>query len=477
MTGNARFGHSVINNAERHRRPGTVRTITQPPTDEIPKAVIVNSVSTANAPVARRAVRIPAGAALYLQASIILFFLAGSSAPTPLYAVYQAKWGFSPITTTVVFGVYALAVLASLLVVGRLSDHIGRRPVLLAAIAVQAATMLVFATAEGVPELLVARVIQGLSTGAAAGAVGAGMLDIDRAKGTIANAVAPLTGTATGALASGLAVQFLPAPTHLVYLVLFVIFLLQGVGVTLMDETSTPISGAVASLRPRFALPPAVRRPMLVAAPALVAVWALAGLYGSLGPAIVRFITGSSSFVLAGLALFTLAASAVVTVLLLRNAAPRRVMAFGGVALVVGVGMTLLAIDSRSAALFFVGAVIAGAGFGAGFQGAIRTIVPLAAPHERAGVLSIVYVISYLAMGLPAVIAGFLVVDGDGLLPTARGYSVAVMVLAALALLGLIRPARRTRPAEASELAARRPGSAQHRVDAACQQPELVDVH
>ena len=152
-------------------------------------------------------------------------------------------------------------------------------------------------------------------------------------------------------------------------------------------------------------------------------------------------------------------------------------MTFGGVALVVGVGMTLVAIDSRSAALFFVGAVIAGAGFGAGFQGAIRTIVPLAAPHERAGVLSIVYVISYLAMGLPAVIAGFLVVDGDGLLPTARGYSVAVMVLAALALLGLIRPARRTRPAETSELAARRPGSTQHRVDAACQQPELVDVH
>jgi hypothetical protein len=191
MTDYPRFGQNVIKHAKRRRRPGGGAIPTQPPIHETPKAVIVNSLSTANVPVARRAVRIPAGAALYLQASIILFFLAGSSAPTPLYAVYQAKWGFSPITTTVVFGVYALAVLASLLVVGRLSDHIGRRPVLLAAIAVQAATMLVFATAEGVPELMVARVIQGLSTGAAAGAVGAGMLDIDRAKGTIANAVAP----------------------------------------------------------------------------------------------------------------------------------------------------------------------------------------------------------------------------------------------------------------------------------------------
>ena len=443
-------------------------------TYDTPKAEIVTSVSPLTSPNttnpnstnrispkirpdAKRAARLPASGAFYLQASIILFFLAGSSAPTPLYAVYSAKWGFSPIT---------------LLIFGRLSDHIGRRPVLLAAIAVQAATMLVFATAYGVPALLVARVIQGLSTGAAAGAVGAGMLDINRAKGTIANAVAPMTGTATGALVSGLAVQFLPAPTHLVYLALFVIFVLQGIGVVLMAETSTPIGGAVASLRPRFAMPRAVRRPMLVAAPAPVAVWALAGLYGSLGPAVVRLITGSNSFVLAGLALFTLAGSGVLTVLVLRNAAPRGVMTFGGVSLVVGVGMTLIAIDTRSAALFFIGAVIAGAGFGAGFQGAIRTIVPLAAPHERAGVLSIVYVISYLAMGLPAVIAGFLVVDVDGLVPTARGYSVAVMALAALALLGLIRPTRRTGGAA---LETQR-GAADRTPGAACERAELVDV-
>ena len=476
MADHVRYGHSTINGTRRRSKPVGERSVAQPPIYEIPKVEIVNSTSALNIPQAKRAVRLPAGAALYLQASIILFFLAGSSAPTPLYAVYQAKWGFSPITTTVVFGVYALAVLASLLVVGRLSDHIGRRPVLLAAIAVQAVTMLVFATAHGVPELLAARVIQGLSTGAAAAAVGAGMLDINRAKGTIANAVAPLTGTATGALVSGLAVQFLPAPTHLVYVALFVIFLLQGIGVALMDETSTPISGAVASLRPRFALPPAVRRPMLVAAPVLVAVWVLAGLYGSLGPAVVRLITGSSSFVLAGLALFTLAGSAVVSVLLLRNAAPRGVMTFGGIALVVGVGMTLVAIDARSATLFFAGAVVAGAGFGAGFQGAIRTIVPLAAPHERAGVLSIVYVISYLALGLPAVVAGFLVVDGDGLLPTARGYSVAVMALAALALLGLIRPSRR--PAHAATLARAvgHSGTVERGVEAARERPELVDA-
>lgn len=396
-------------------------------------------------PFVRRTWRLGSGAAFYLQASIVVAFLAASSAPTPLYAVYQGEWGFSPITTTVVFGIYALAVLAALLTVGSLSDHIGRRPVLLAAIVLQAVAMIVLTTAGGVPELMIARVVQGLSTGAAVGAVGAGMLDLDKAKGTIANAIAPMTGTATGALTSGLLVQFLPAPTHLVYVALLAVFVLQGLGVALMRETSEPKPGALASLRPRFGVPKAARGPLLVAAPVLVAVWALAGLYGSVAPAVVRSVVGSDSLLLGGLALFALAGSGAVTVLLLRNVAPARVMLLGTVALIVGVGVTLLAVDHNSAAGFFTGTVIAGIGFGGGFQGAIRTIVPLAAPHERSGLLSTIYVLSYLAMGLPAVIGGFLVVHGGGLLPTTREYGIAVMTLGALALLGLAVPRRGVR--------------------------------
>jgi MFS family permease len=378
----------------------------------------------------------------YLLASIAVFFLAGSSAPTPLYSVYRSEWHFSPVITTVVFGVYALAVLVSLLITGRLSDHLGRRPVLLVAIAVQAVTMIVFSTADGVPALLLARVIQGLSTGAALAAVGAGLLDLDKAKGTVANSVAPLTGTALGAIGSGLLVQYLPVPTHLVYLVLLAIFVLQFVGVALMRETNSPISGAVASLRPQFALPSGVRRPMLVAIPALVAVWSLAGFWGSLGPELLRHVVGSDALVLGGVGLFVLAASATVTVLVLHHASGRTLLAFGTVALFVGNGITLFAINRDSAVAMFTGMIIAGVGFGGGFQGAVRTVVPLAAPHERAGVLSIVYVVCYLAMGVPAVIAGLLVVNGGGLIDTAEQYAVAVMVLAAVAALGALRPPR-----------------------------------
>ena len=383
--------------------------------------------------------RLPARVAFLLQASIVVSFLAGSSAPTPLYAVYQSQWHFSAITTTVVFGIYALAVLAALLVAGSLSDHVGRRPVLLAAIAVQAATMVVFARAGGVPQLLLARVLQGLSTGAAIGAVGAGMLDIDKVKGTLANAVAPVTGTATGALLAGVLVQYLPERTHLVYLVLLTVFVLQGTGVLLMSETSSQRPGAWASLKVQVGLPAQTRRAFLVAAPAIVAVWALAGFYGSLAPALTRHIVGSTSYVLGGLGLFTLAGVGGLTVLVLRAHPPRTTMLFGTTALIAGVALTLAAVSASSTTLFFVGTGIAGAGFGAGFQGAIRSVIPLAAPHERSGVLSVVYVTSYLAMGLPAVIGGYLVVHGGGLLTTANEYGGAVMVLSLIALLGLVR--------------------------------------
>ena len=150
---------------------------------------------------------------------------------------------------------------------------------------------------------------------------------------------------------------------------------------------------------------------------------------------------------LGGLALFAAAGSGAVAVLALRNAAPRTVMIYASASLFVGMGVTVLGINATSTAWFFIGTVIAGTGFGSGFQGAVRSVVPLAHPHERAGVLSLLYVVSYLAMGVPAVIAGFLVVHEGGLLDTAREYGAAVMVLAALALAGALRP----RPTTASE--------------------------
>jgi hypothetical protein len=400
--------------------------------------------STGRTPAARRS-RLTGRPALYLLASLVVSLLAASAAPTPLYAIYQRMWGFTPITITIVFGVYAVAVLAALLTLGRLSDSIGRRPVLLAALAVQILSMVVYATAGGVGSLMGARIIQGLATGAALGAIGAGMLDVDRERGALANALSPGLGTGSGALISALFVQFLPAPTHLIYFALIGVFAAQAIGVLLLRETVTPAGVTRAVFAPEVRLPRAVRGPVLAAAPVLFAAWALAGLYAALGPSIVAALTGNANVVLGAASLTVLAATAVSSVYLLRHVPARNVLVWGIAGLVAGVAITLIALGAGSVSLFFAGTAVSGVGFGAGFQGGIRTVVPEAAPHERAGVLSLLFVISYLGMGVPAVAAGFGATDGLGLLGSARVYGIALIVLAALALAGL----RRTRAARA----------------------------
>jgi MFS family permease len=377
-------------------------------------------------------------AAFFLLASITVSFLAGSLAPTPIYPVYQAEWGFSALTVTVIFGIYALVLLAALLVAGRLSDHIGRRPVLIAATLVQALAMLLFATASGVEGLLLARIVQGLATGSALAAIGAGMIDLDKVNGPVANAVAPPLGTALGGLLGGLVVHFLPAPTVLIYAVLAAIYVSQSIGVALMGETVSRRAGAFQSLKPQFAIPVAARRPLLLAIPVLVAGWSLAGFYGSLGPALLRTVFGLNASLAGGIAAFALAGSAAAAVLVLQRREPRTMLGFGAFGLLIGTIGMVLSIAQPTVGGFFVSTIVAGIGFGAGFQGSIRSVVATALPHERAGVLSVVFVVSYVAMGTPSVAAGFFVAHHAPLLLTAEAFGAMVAALAAVALLGTV---------------------------------------
>jgi predicted MFS family arabinose efflux permease len=376
---------------------------------------------------------------LFAVASITVSFLAASSAPTPLYPIYQAAWDFSALTTTVVFGVYAIAFLAGLLTAGRLSDHIGRRPVLLAGIAGNVLALAIFVDAHSVAGLLAARVVQGLATGAAISAVGAGMLDVDQTRGAVANATAPGLGTTSGALLSAFAIRWLPAPTQLIYVVFAGVLIVQAFVVVLLPETSPRAPGAWRSLIPQLAVPAQTRGPLLAAAPVLFAVWALAGFYGSLGPALIEHLVGSASVIDAGLGIGTLAGVAALTTYVLRAVPARSVMMIGTTALIAGVAVALLSLWAGSTLCFFAGTAVAGVGFGAGFQGGIRLVAPLARPEQRAGVISVLFTISYLGLGVPAVAAGFAVAKGGGLVATSYEYGVAVIVLAALATVNLIR--------------------------------------
>jgi predicted MFS family arabinose efflux permease len=388
--------------------------------------------------------RLSRPAAFWSVAVLLVLMLAASGVPSPLYRVYQEEFGFSSGVLTTIFGIYSFALLVSLLVVGGLSDHVGRRPVLIAAFVLEATSMALFLFADGVGWLLAARVVQGLATGALTSTLGASVLDLqhrDRPLGAFINSASPGLGLSIGAVVAGLLVQFVPSPTDWVFGVLTVVFLLAAAGTYLLPESSARIPGALASLRPQVHVPPAHRRAFVVALPLLVACWALGGLYASLGPSLVADVFGIDNHLVGGLLILALNGTGIVGSLALRTSPPERALLLGALVFTVGVAGTVSALFATSAGLLFISAVVTGFGFGAAFLGAVSTITRGVAAGHRAGLLAAIFVVGYLAFSVPAIAAG-LAVGTFGLTRTTEVYGGIVVVLALLAAGGLLRARR-----------------------------------
>ncbi|SCW87316.1 MULTISPECIES: MFS transporter [unclassified Pseudomonas] len=375
-------------------------------------------------------------ASLIFLALALLGFLAASSAPTPLYHLYQEQLQFSPAVLTMIFGVYAFSLLAALLTVGSLSDYLGRKPVIFVALLLNILAMLLFISADSVAWLISARLIQGFATGMATSVLGAALLDFDRRQGPLITSVAPLLGMACGALGCGLLAEFAPLPLQLTYWLLLGLFLAQAVYLWRLKESVSPQTGAWQSLRPTLHVPPQARRALWRVLPLDLAAWAVGGFYLSLAPSLVRAATGSTSNLIGGALVAVLTLSGASAIYLLRNQEADTMLRPSASLLVIGLALVLVAVHGASLPLFFVGTLVTGGGFGAGFLGALRSIMPLALPHERAGLMSAFYVLSYLAFSLPSLLAGNLT-RVFGLIPTTDGYGAVLIVLCVAALLGL----------------------------------------
>jgi len=393
--------------------------------------------------------RLSRPAAFTAVAAILVLFMAASSAPSPLYVVYQHEWGFSAATLTVVFAAYVLGLIASLLVIGALSDHIGRRPVLAVAIVLEAVALVLFLTAGDVTVLLLARVAQGVATGAATTTLGATLVDLGPAhapgRAGLVNGVAPVGGLALGALGCGALVQFAPAPTHLVFALLLAGTLLAGLVVARLPETSTRRPGARASQIPRVRVPVSLRADVWAIIPILVASWALGGLYMSLGPSVAASLFGLGSHLVGGLVVTLLCGTGAVTTFLLRGWPTERVLTVSATLLTAGTVVTLGGVPAHSIALAGAGTVVAGIGFGASARAVFGTLALLAAPEQRGELFAVAYTIAYLAFSLPAVLAGF-ASAAVGLRSTALAYGLGVVALGLTALTTQrARSARRAR--------------------------------
>jgi MFS family permease len=386
--------------------------------------------------------------AFWLVGAMLSLFLVGSAAPSPLYEVYAARWHFSSLTLTVVFALYAIALLASTLVTGRLSDHVGRRPVALASIVVQIGSMVCFITANSVAALIAARVLSGLATGAAVSALSAYLTELaDGRRVALAPVVGSLSGyvgLTVGALGSSVLVQYAPSPLRLIYWAILVLLVVSAFSVVAMRETGEKRPGALASLEPIVSIPSRARTAFVSALAPVIGLWALSGFYLSLGPGLLTGIVGSRNHLWGGAVIVAFYGSATTSGSISRRLSSQTETLFGCTGLLLGVVLTCVAVATNTAEVFLIGCVVAGVGLGPAWLGSFRAISVLASAAERAGTVAAIYMVSYTAFSIPIVIAG-VATTHVAIHSVALVYSAAVAVLAAIGVVAELHAYREHR--------------------------------
>lgn len=383
--------------------------------------------------------RLPLSAMAVYGSFVASLFSASSAVPTPIYRFYQQTMSLSSVHITTIFAIYVVTLLLALLVAGRLSDHLGRKPVLAAALALNLIAMLMFTQAQTFEGLLLARLMQGLGVGIALPTSGAAIIDASPRLGPTLNAVTPFLGLTVGAMGASLAVSYAPMPLVTPYLGAAGLSLLALVLLPLLPETGLRRAGAMRSLRPRVAIPARARGMLARTMPITAGGWAIGGLYMSLMPGLVAEATGIHHPLLGGGVIAVLMSMASVSSVAGRLRPARQALSLGGASLMLGVLTSLAGIVTGNPAVLFGGTALAGLGQGFVFSSTLRLVLPMAEERDRAGLLAAFFVLSYMAFAVPTVLAGW-AVPHLGVTATVAIYGAGVVALAGISMVAMRFP-------------------------------------
>jgi MFS family permease len=392
------------------------------------------------AAVMRRRPAIPRRAAFWLLAFVLAATMLGTTLPTPLYVIYQARWHFSAAIVTVIFAVYAAGVLAALLLAGRSSDQAGRRPVLAAALGASALSTVVFILAANPGVLLAGRVLSGLSAGLMTGTATAALTELIPAsagrRASLVATAANMGGLGLGPLVAGLFAQYAPHPTTLVFEVYLVVLAAAGACLLFVPETV----GARRRPALRFAglgIPERGRGEFIAAGAAAFAAFALLGLFSALAPTFLG-VMHEHSHAVQGAVVFLLFGVGTATQLVASRYPGRGVVVAGLGLLLAALALILAALAQAGVALFLAGTVVAGVAVGAVFLGSLATANRLAPPGRRAQTISAYFVACYCGLVIPVigvgVAAGYI---GD--FPAVLALSILLTALCIFALASIAR--------------------------------------
>lgn len=339
--------------------------------------------------------------------------MAFSTVPTPLYPLYQARDGLATVAVTVVFAAYAVGVAASLYLVGHLSDRFGRRRVLVLGLVAELVAAVLFLLLDGLGGLVVARLVSGVGIGAVTATATAHLAELRAAARpggpTDTSAVAGLAnigGLALGPLVGGLLAQAAPAPLTTPYVAFAVLLAAAVLAAALVPETVPPAAAPYRYRPQRVAVPRGGRGTFVAAAAAAFAGFAVFGLFTSLTPSVLATVMHEESRLVAGLVSAAVFAAAAVAQLATGRLARRRQVALAVTLTLTGLAVLAVSVGTASLPGFVASAVVAGAGVGILFRGALATAGALAEPGRRGEVLAGVFLVAYLGLAVPVLLLG-----------------------------------------------------------------------
>jgi MFS family permease len=358
--------------------------------------------------------RLGSRAGYWIVAVALLMTMATSTIPTPLYVLYQRRDHFSSFMVSVVFAVYAAGVIASLFLVGHVSDWLGRRRILATGLFINVATNLIFIAAPSLVGLVVARVISGLAIGLTTATATAYLAELHLRSRPTANPRRPqvlaiavnLGGIGFGPLIAGVLAQFAPAPLVLSYVVVGLALAALATLVLAVPETVTPPTQRPRWRPQRIVVPVEARRQFFSASLAGLAAFAVFGVFSSLVPRFLVDSMGITSRAIAGLVAFTVFASGALVQVALSSFEPLRLLRRGAPLLIAGLVILVTGMWARDLALFMVGTIVTGAGTGLVYRGALSTAAESAPSASRAEALAGFFLASYVGLSIPVLALG-----------------------------------------------------------------------
>jgi MFS family permease len=356
------------------------------------------------------------GVGFWLTAYVFAVSMAFSAVPTPLYVLYQRRDGFSTTMITVIFGAYAVGVTASLFLAGHISDWIGRRRTLLAAVLLTLVAALSFLLWRSTAGLLVARVVNGLSIGVITATATAylaelhahGRPDASGRRAEVVATAANLGGIGVGPLVAGILAQWVADPLTIPYLVFGGLLLVAMGALLLVPETKWPPTDLPRYRPQRVSVPAAARGRYFAAAAGGLIAFAAFGLFTSLAPTFLAQTLGNTSRALAGATVFAVFATAAVIQSLLGTRPARSLLLIGAAVMPLGLALVTVAVwlPQPSLALFLAGGAITGGGAGLVVKATLSTVVELASPENRAEALAGFFLAAYIGLSVPVIGVG-----------------------------------------------------------------------